>query len=587
MRRVREWIRGRELAIGALAVFALVSALVIPAMKADGTAQITAYDLNAGVPTPGLRTSGAVSRNVFGFVVQSFGQATVRFGVNAVSRPGSRNVLFISAGGGPDVRTEVTLIDGAGKRHPLGRPSRWIRHRVDVTSLAGTPPLRLEFSAANSGSEDRLFADQVRAATYPASAVPSASRGAVAIWVALGVLLVLAVARRIRRDAPSIHGGALEPQFSDIWDSAVRAKWFDLDQGLVSGTFGEHSALGVQLFHALTPITGTGAVGSRTAALLVGVGALAVIYALARRVAGPIGAVAALACVLLSDPFRAVLERGDSTGTLVLASALFLLATHHVLLRGDRTAMVLLGAAGALAILAEPTWWPGVVAAIVLLALRYAAVPARLALGSALLALVLLSLPARVSVAHQAAGDVNADVIRRATFARNVEYVGRGHGAPPDRAALAANTFSGPQVGLGDYLVGDHSLSLLVGGTLSGAYDAQSATADRPHAGVAGLIAFIAEIAGIVFLLMLPRLRLLVIVPAMLAVVPWFFVSRNALPSFAGNAAFFPAMVIGAAALVYIAAQVVRHRLGDDLGLSVLSARAPLLRRLRRDPEPG
>lgn len=565
----REQVRRWAPLVLALAAVVVASLLVVPRMDVDGSPRLATVDLNEGQQIPGAQTRGSVGRNVYGFTVDEFGAGSASFTVPTPS-PGSgwRTLLFVTTGGGPTLSNNLTVGGRSGKGRLIGHPSQWNAHRVDITDLVRSDRTRLTFEATNSGAAPLLIADQVRVVTYPPSAVPEAGRWEIALWVALIVLLALTALRRVRRDAPliafaaltaflvwpSVVSQALDPLTSDLWDPAVHAGWFNLDSGLLSGTFEPRSSLAVQLFHALTPITGTGLPGARTASMLVGVLAVVAIYALGRRVAGLVGAVAAAGLALLSDPFRLSLSTGDSTGTLVLASCLFLIAAHYVLTRGDTRAMIALGAAGAIAILAEPLWWPGVVAAIVLLAVRQVPSGARRrALGVALLTLVLVSLPSRVSVAHQADGDANADVVRVSTSARNAEFVGRGHGAPSDAAALAADPGGGPQVGLGDYVLGDHSLSVVVGGTLSGAYDGLAAASEHHETDVFGLLAFIAELVGVVVLLTLARLRLLVLVPAMLAAVPWFYASRDALPDFLAGAAFWPALLVGGATLAHIA----------------------------------
>src|SRR3989442_432195 len=82
------------------------------------------------------------------------------------------------------------------------------------------------------------------------------------------------------------------------------------------------------------PITGTGAAGARVASMLVGVLAIVAIYALGRRVAGLVGAGAAVTLALICDPFRDSLSSGNSVAVLVLASCIFLLAMHRVLVKG-------------------------------------------------------------------------------------------------------------------------------------------------------------------------------------------------------------------------------------------------------------
>jgi hypothetical protein len=590
-------------ALGLLIAVVLVSVIVIPRLQADGSARATSYDLDASVSTPGLRTRGAITRNVYGFVIGSFGSGRASFSLAAGRpHPGERTVLLISADAGPEAPTRVSLVDSSGTSHPLGTAVRWQAHEVDVSGMLGGGRGRLVFAATNSGGEARLIADRVAVVTYPPGALPKAGRWEVALWVALIALLALALLRRLRADWvlalatgltaylvwPSVVEGALQPPATDVWAAATHAKWFDLDHGLVSGTFEGISSLAVQLFHALSPITGTGAAAARSAGMLIGVLAIAAIYALGRRVAGGVGAVAAVAFALLADPFRLSLTTGTSTGTLVLAATLFLLAVHRALARADTEAMVLLGGAGALAVLAEPTWWPGVLAGLALLALREVPRGARRhALVVALAVFALVSLPSRVSVAHQSAGDLTADATLRTTLARNDEFVGRGHGAPSNAAALAANPYGGEPVGLGSYVFGDHSLSVVAGGALSGAYDGLSAASDRPDTKLVGLLAFLVELVGLVFLLLLPRLRLLVLIPALLALVPWFLESRGSFPPFVAQAAFWPAMLVGGTAIAYAACGAAREPLAGTRFTAAAAARVAAVRRSRRSPEPG
>jgi hypothetical protein len=141
-------------------------------------------------------------------------------------------------------------------------------------------------------------------------------------------------------------------------------------------------------------------------------------------------------------------------------------------------------------------------------------------------------------------------------------------------------------VGLGSYVFGDHSLSVVAGGTLAGAYDALATAGARPETAVVGLLAFIIELAGVVYLLILPRLRLFVVIPAMLALVPWFLSDRVGHSVFLTVAAFWPAMLLGGATVVYAAWQLVEPRIQrSTLGSALGKRTAPLLARLRRAPQ--
>ena len=597
----RERARPLLPAAALLLVFVGVSIAVIPSVSSNSSPAVTVFDLDQSQSTPSLRLRAA-ARNIYGIVVDGSNRGNAAFALPAPPAEFDRTVLFVSAGGGPGVDTTVSLIDGAGIRHVLGSPNRWRDHRLDVTSLIDRSS-RLEFSALNGTATPALIGDRVRVASYRSGELPTASRWVVTAWVALATLLGLVVLRRARSHAPVVAGaalaawlawpkvteGALQPQTNDLWDAAVHAEWFDLDHGLLSGTFGSLPHLAVQLFHALTPIVGDGAPAARGASMLVGVAALVAIYVLARRVAGTVGAIAASLLALIADPFRLSLTDGGATGTLILAACLFLLAVHRALQRVDRKTMVALGVTGALAILAEPLWWPGVVAGLVLLALwRSPPGVARASLGVGLTALALVSLPSRVSVAHQSRGDSSADVVERATRARNVEFVGHGHGAPANAAELGADPAGGSQVGLGDYMLGDHSLSVVVGSMLSGAYDSLHAAGRRSETKLVGLVAFLVGLAGAVFLLLLPRLRVLVVVAALVALVPWFFTARTGAESFLAVTPFWPILPLGAAVIAYALAGELRRRFGTPRVVEEAQVRlSAMSRRLGRRTQPA
>jgi hypothetical protein len=191
-------------------------------------------------------------------------------------------------------------------------------------------------------------------------------------------------------------------------------------------------------------------------------------------------------------------------------------------------------------------------------------------------------------VAHQSSGDGSADVTLRATQARNLEFIGAGHGAPPTRAAYEVDPFSGKRVGLGAYVFGEHSLFGVLRGAIGGIHDGLTAQADRPEARLAGLLSFSLQIVGVVFLLAVPRLRLLVLVPAVVALVPWFLADRSGVSQFPAQTAFWPGMLAGVAALAYAGWQVARRRVPVDRWFAEVREHAPLLgRRAVRAQEPA
>jgi len=185
-------------------------------------------------------------------------------------------------------------------------------------------------------------------------------------------------------------------------------------------------------------------------------------------------------------------------------------------------------------------------------------------LAVGLLAFVVLLLPNRVSTAHQNEGNLAGDISRRATFVRNVEFAGRGHGAPASEAERARRPFSGEKAGLAEYLMGDHSVTVVAGGTLSGLYDSLSAAARRHQTKLVGALAFALCVLGFVYLLIVPRLRLLVLLPVLLAVPEFFFTSRDGVPAFEAGAAVWPSFVVAGGVLLYVLVQFAGRSSGGE-----------------------
>jgi hypothetical protein len=86
------------------------------------------------------------------------------------------------------------------------------------------------------------------------------------------------------------------------------------------------------------------------------------------------------------------------------------------------------------------------------------------------------------------------------------------------------------------------------------------ATAARPETKLVGLLAFVVGCLGALYLLLLPRLRVLVLVPVLIATVPWFFASRGTGPPGVSIALVWPVLFMGAATVAYAAWVAVRRR---------------------------
>src|SRR6266480_3375724 len=100
--RLRQWAPPLVLVVA----FAAVSIVVVPRVRADGSARGTTYDLDAAAQTPAFRARGQLVRNVYGFQVPAFSSGAASFAFSASSpRAGERTILFVIAGAGHGVST--------------------------------------------------------------------------------------------------------------------------------------------------------------------------------------------------------------------------------------------------------------------------------------------------------------------------------------------------------------------------------------------------------------------------------------------------------------------------------------------------
>jgi hypothetical protein len=551
-----------------LAVTVTLSVFVLPRMSVGGdVGAVSTLDLGRGTPTPGAATAETIGKNVDGFFVEGQSRGGVRVPI-PFGPPGrnERALLEITAYGTPDVKTELFVL-GRGSRRRLGVADTWTGRQVDVSEEARSGSLRLEAAAENRGEEPVLFLDRIVAIRAPRDSRSDAEPWLVGLWAGLLSTALLQLVHRLLRHwwlavllglagavlwSPVLDRAVtpLDGEAAPLWAAATQAKWLGLESGLLSGSFDSLSPLAVQLFHLLTPITGTGSAGARAASVLLALAALVAVYIVGNRVAGRIGAVLATSLALLADPFRGAAVSGEATTSLILAAAVFLGAIHVGLARTRRQEAVLVGMAGALAALGDPLWLPGVIAVAAILVIAYGERRDRLkTLGVCLLTLLLLLLPNRISVAHQHEGDFFADLTQRATFARNAELLESGRRAPGGLAPDGQNKRR--QVGLGEYLLVDHSIDVLVRGIVSGGYDSLRGGAEREETRLLGLLGFVASLVGVLYLLVLPRLRLVALLPVLLAAPVLFFASRGAVPPYPAGAAFWPSFFVAGGVLAY------------------------------------
>lgn len=592
-------VRRRIWTYVAALIAAATTVLVLAYTPVSGDATTAAQlDLGQEDPPTNAISYGAVERNVDGFAVDPGSTGTV-FLPLPVQRPRSDNLLLLrlTAYGSSELDTRVRIV-GSGIDRYLGAPESWDGKEFGLTGLRRRGQLSLAVSTRNSSDVASLFLDRVVLTTAPETARTEAPAWLIAIWIGTLAAALLSLARQLRRHwvLPGLLalGGAvlwnpvaerafepLEATASSLWAAARDASWLGLDGGLLTGSYDVLSPLAVQLAHALTPITGGGSAGARAASVLVAIAALAALYAAGNRIAGRTGAVTAVLLALISDAFREAAVAGGAVPAAILAATVLLIAIHACLAKVTRPGAVILGVAGAVAALAEPAWVPGILAATALLVVLRADRPERWRLlGVTLLAFTILFLPNRVATAHQNGGDMLADLGDRATLARNIEFVGQGHGAPATRDELSEDPLAGERVGLGEYVLGDHSLSVAVGGVFSALYDGLDAAGQRDETRLLGLVAFAFSILGTLYLLVVPHLRLLVLLPVLVAAPTLFLASRGAITPYEGGAAFWPALFCAGGVLGFVLMRPLRARWAP--GLPAVHLPKPVGRLLRQ-----
>lgn len=562
-----------------LLALAVVSILVVPTLSTDGdTTDVQIEQLGTGNTPISAVTGGTVSSSADGYLIDGQSGGLASISLQFFTKRGQRSILRLWAYGGPSLETEASIVGPGGRSKELGRAGVWVGKAFDVTDVVRNGRARIYVETSNESAEPALFFDQAAATVGPENSVADSSTPLVALWVALIVAGALQIRRQLARhwflagaaavlvlvvwsevvDGTStpLDGGA-----AGLWEAARSAETLSLHSGLITGSFGGISALAAQTYHVLTAVVGDGDAGARAASVLMAVGALCALYALGNRAAGRIGATTVLILALLADPFREAATSGTAVPVLILAAAVFAYGIHVCLAEASRYAVGILGACGALAFLADATWLFGILVAIPILAFRYGRPGERWrAAGVGTLVLLVLILPNRVSTADQSAGNLFSDMTERATAARSAEL---GEASR--------------EVGLVPYLLDEHSAIVFVGGSLSGANEALGDYGHRDETRLAGLIAFALGILGSAYLLMAPRLRMLILLPLCLALPSLFFASKNATTPFAAGTAVWPSFLVGGGVLVFVIRKLVADRRAE---------RAPAFDRPPRSAEP-
>jgi hypothetical protein len=564
----------RNVARAGLVLLALAATILIgPGLHAAGTlTEISPLELGEGAAPVDVKTRGPVAEDIDGYRVQPGGEAVVTVPLTLPQPYDGRTLLRVWAYGPEGVRTTAALRAADGSERHLGRASTWGGKLFDVTEEARRGAAWIRVRAENPTADDVLFLDRLAPVAVAGSLEPEASALSVGLLVLLLTSLLLELAGRLRRHWPlslllALAAVVLWSNVSDTgttpleatsaatWAAATSASWFGFHDGLLSGSWQSLSSLAVQVFHALTPIVGTAPASARSAAALSGVVAFAAVYALAYRAAGRLGAVAAVLLGLTAVEMHDAVAAGSALPVLVLAGALFAYALHACLAQATPLAIGILGAAVALVMLSDPAWLPGAVVAVVVVAVVCADPTQRVrVVRVGLLAALVFALPHLVSTASQNDGNLFANQKARATAARNIEFVGRGHGAPSPQQ-YARDPLSGEPVTLTGYLLGDHTVAELVGGALAGGQDSIGAFV-RSDGPVLGTFAVILSLAAALFVLLLQRLRLLVLLAPVVAAPALFIAAQAGTDPAAAGAVLWPVMLTSVAILVHAAARL-------------------------------
>jgi hypothetical protein len=586
-------VRGRGGTVVAifLAVAALVTAILVgPSIRASGPlVQAAALKLGTNAPPGQNQTRGGVYGNASGYGVEPHRTGRVTVPLDLPYQGQARTLLRLWVYGSSNVRTSVDLIAADGSQRSLGQAGEWVGKAFDVTNLARDGGSELQVTTVNHLPSAVQFLGAVAPLVAPGSGVVTASTWAVALLVLLLAASLLAVFGRLRRHwplalalaafaalvwhrIPPTSLDALPLGSAPLWNAASSASWFGFHHGLLWGSWDGVSSLAVQIYHAFIPIVGNATVSARSAALLAALLALAAIYALGQRAAGRIGAIAAVLIALAAPPLRDASVDASAVPVLVLVGTLLLYGLHACLGKLTALAVGLLAAALALCALAEPLWLPGAVVALPVVVLACGERgQRRRALGTGALVMLILIGPHLASTAAQHNGSLFADVDARAVAARNLEFAGGGNGAPSAAELQRDPTATGSSVTLAGYVFGDHSIAQVVGSTLSGAQKALSAFGGGGSP--VGGIAFALALIGVLYVLILPRLRLLVLLPIIVVLPTLFIAGRVASDNFAAGAAWWPVLPLCGAILAYAAVRLAQPTLAPRLAATLTRAR--------------
>lgn len=583
----------RHALTGALVIFALAAMIIVGSdMRATGSlTEVAPLELGEANAPIGVRTRGALTENADGYRVGPGGQAVVIVSLTMPQPDGGRTLLRVWAYGPDGVRTTAVVRAADGSERTLGRAFNWVGQTFDVTEEARLGGVQVRVRGENSTDQPVLFLDRLAPIVATGTLQPGASPGAVGLLVLLLTSALLALAGRLLWHWPLAFllavvaavlwrdaiGGGTAPVTGEgaaAWQAALQASWFGFDDGLLSGAWVNLSSLAVQALHAFSVVVGTAPAACRSAAVLTTLTAIAIVYAVGFRAAGRLGAIVAALLVSIALDLHDIVATGSTVPVLVAAAGCFTYVLHAAVAQATRSAICALAAAAALLMLADPAWLPGAVLAVLIVGWWCSERAERLGiLRVGLLAVIVSCLPHLVSVAGQNDGRLFAAQQARAAAAHRIEFLAPGQPAR-DSPGEPRVTFSG-------YLFGDHSVVQFVGGALSGAQESVSAYTRGGRSALLGATSAALFGAAVLFVLLLPRLRLLVLLAPLVAAPTLFIAARTHSDPVPAGAVMLPAML----ACIVILGHAVGRLLRAHVEPYAVAAKTVVAR--RRSPPSG
>jgi hypothetical protein len=119
---------------------------------------------------------------------------------------------------------------------------------------------------------------------------------------------------------------------------------------------------------------------------------------------------------------------------------------------------------------------------------------------------------------------------------------------------------------LAQYLLADHSITTDARRAVTGGRMAIDAAGERPITGLAGLIGFIVLLAGSLYVLLLPRLRMLLLAPVVVSLPALVMVGSGGFEAYPAALAIWPGMLVSGGVLIYALLSAARDRRSSAAG---------------------